>query len=284
MDLIRPFDPWRGTYCTCPEKYSINPYTGCGHRCVYCYATYIPRFFQPRRKKDLVKRVQKDLKRIPKDSLISISNSSDPYVPMDEKHKDTRKCLRLLQEYDVRILMVTKSDLVIRDIDILRELNVAVTISISSLDKAVYENLEPYGPSPERRIHAIRELTQYEIPVGVRLDPVFPYLTDAEIEDIVRKTVNAGAEHIVSSTFKPRYDGWKRFQKVFPKLAEKIKPLYFEQGEKIDNAWYLPQSLREELMQRVKKACDNAGISFGMCREGFSFSTAKSCDGSHLIK
>lgn len=284
MDVIRPFDPWHGTYCTCPEKYSLNPYTGCGHGCVYCYATYIPRFFQPRRKKDLVKRVQKDLEKLPTGTLISISNSSDPYIPMDEEYRDTRRCLQLLQQYDVRVLIVTKSDLVVQDIEVLRELNVAVTFSIASLKKSVYEKLEPHAPSSQQRFQAIKELTQQGIPVGMRLDPVFPYLTNDEIKDIVRKAASVGVEHVVSSTLKPRYDGWRRFQKVFPEIARKIKPLYFDQGEKIDNAWYLPQGLRKKLMRQVKNACESAGISFGMCREGFSFGTAESCDGSHLIQ
>jgi len=93
MDVIRSFDPWKSKICTCPEKYSLNPYTGCGHGCIYCYATYIRNFYKPRRKKDLLKRIRKDLEKIPRGSIISISNSSDPYAPMDKKYEDTRKCL-----------------------------------------------------------------------------------------------------------------------------------------------------------------------------------------------
>lgn len=115
-----------------PKKYSLNPYTGCGHRCIYCYATYIPNFFQPRRKKNLVERIENDLERIPSESIISLSNSSDPYTPMDEEHQDTRDCLETMKGYNLGILLVTKSDLVLRDIDLLRNLKSAVTLTITT--------------------------------------------------------------------------------------------------------------------------------------------------------
>ena len=284
MDVIRPFDPWKSRLCTCPEKYSLNPYTGCGHGCIYCYATYIPNFYKPRRKKDLLKRIRKDLEKIPRGSIISISNSSDPYVPIDKEYEDTRKCLQLLRDYDFRILLITKSDLVLRDIDILQELNSAVTPTITTLKKEIYSRLEPNAPEPEKRLNAIKELDKAGIPTGLRLDPVFPQLNDMEIEEIVKKASEAGVKHIVTSTFKPRYDGWRRFEKAFPETARNLKPLYFKQGEKISNAWYLPREIRKNLMLKVKEECSKYGIPFATCREGFGINTSKSCDGSHLIK
>jgi DNA repair photolyase len=283
-DVIRKFDPWRSNICTCPDKYSFNPYTGCGHGCIYCYATYIPNFYHPRRKKDLMKRTRRDLEKIPSGSIISISNSSDPYIPMDQKYKDTRKCLQLFRDYNLRILIITKSDLVLRDIDLLQKLNAAVTFTITTLEEDIYRKLEPQAPEPEKRLNAIKELTQAGIPTGVRLDPVFLYLTDKEIEKIVKEAKKAGAKHIVTSTFKPKYDGWKRFQKAFPENAENLKSLYFKEGERIGNAWYLPIEIRRNLMSRVKKECLKYNITFATCREGFEMNVSETCDGSHLIK
>jgi len=284
MYVIRPFDPWRSKICTCPEKYSLNPYTGCGHGCIYCYATYIPNFYQARRKKDLLKRIRKDLEKIPRGSIISISNSSDPYVPIDKKYEDTRKCLQLFGNYDFRILLITKSDLVLRDIDVLQNLKSAVTLTVTSLKKEIYSRLEPNAPEPEKRLKAIKELTKAGILTGIRFDPIFPYLTDDEIEEIVGRASEAGVKHIVTSTFKPRYNGWRRFEKAFPETAKSLKPLYFKEGEKIDNARYLPREIRENLMLRVKEECSKYGIPFATCREGFGMNTSKSCDGSHLIR
>ena len=88
--IIRPFDPWGSSYCTCPKKFSLDPYTGCAHQCIYCYATsYIPNFYSPRKKKDLLKKVFKDCQKIPENSLISIANSSDPYQPFEEKYQES---------------------------------------------------------------------------------------------------------------------------------------------------------------------------------------------------
>ena len=284
MDVIRPFDPWKSRLCTCPNKYSLNPYTGCGHGCIYCYATYIPNFYKPRRKKDLLKRIIKDLEKIPLGSLLSISNSSDPYIPIDKKFEDTRKCLLLLRNYDFKVLLITKSDLVLRDIDILQDLNSAVTFTITTLKKEVHSRLEPYAPEPEKRLQAIKKLTIAGIPTGIRFDPIFPQINDSDIEEIVEKANNVGVKHLVTSTFKPRYDGWKRFEKAFPETAKNLEPLYFKQGEKISNAWYLPREIRENLMLKVKKECSKHDIPFETCREGLGMNTSKSCDGSHLVK
>jgi DNA repair photolyase len=283
--VIKPFDPWRSPYCTCPKKFSLDPYTGCAHRCVYCYATsYIPNFYFPRRKRDLIKKVLKDCQRIPENSLISISNSSDPYQPLEEKYQEFRECLKIFQNFNFRILIITKSNLVLRDIDLLKKLRCAVTITITTFKKEVLKKLEPKAPDSEKRLEALKILSENKIPTGLRLDPVFPYLNEDEIEEIVKRAKEVGARHIVSSTFKPRFDSWKRFEKIFPKIAQKLKPLYFEKGEKIKNSFYLPKEMRRELMEKVFKASQKYKISFATCREGFlDLKTSKSCDGSHLI-
>jgi DNA repair photolyase len=282
--LIKPFDPWGSPYCTCPKKFSFDPYTGCEHKCIYCYATsYIPNFYFPRRKKDLIKRVFKDCQKIPKNSLISISNSSDPYQPLEEKFKDFRECLKIFQNFNFRILIITKSDLVLRDIDLLKNLRCAVTMTITTFKKEILKKLEPKAPNSEQRLKALKILAENKIPTGLRLDPIFPYLNEEEIEEIVRKAKEAKVQHIVASTFKPRFDSWKRFEKNFPKIAKKLRPLYFEKGQKIKNSFYLPENLRRNLMKKVFDACQKYKISFATCREGFlNLKTSKSCDGSHL--
>jgi len=285
MRIISPFDPWKSALCTCPKKYSLNPYTGCSHRCIYCYATYIPNFFNPRPKKDIEKRLKKDLSSFKEKILVSLSNSSDPYIPEEKIFKNTRKALEILKEYGASVLIVTKSNLVLRDLDLLKEMKVSVSFTITTLNPKIFKKLEPFASSSQKRLQAIKVLKKAGIKVSLRLDPIFPYLTEEEIETIIRKAKEAGVEHIVSSTFKPRKDGWLRFKKAFPKVAKKLEPLYFKKGERIQNAWYLPKEMRKKLMIKVKKACDKAKISFACCREGFpELNTAESCDGSHLIK
>ena len=284
MGLINPFDPWKSKLCTCPPKYSFSPYTGCSHGCIYCYASsYIPRFFECRPKQRLIERLSKELVRIDKKLPISISNSSDPYPPMEEKLKLTRSCLRILAQNKCKILLVTKSNLVCRDLDILRRARVCVSLTITTLNEKLARKLEPGAPSPKERIEAAEKLIKNRVPVAVRVDPIIPGVNEEEIEAIVEKVAEIGIEHVTSSTYKVKFDNWRRFELVFPEKARFLRPLYFENGKKISGSYYLPRRMRMEIMKRVRKACDQNGISFACCREGLKLNTAKSCDASHLI-
>ena len=130
----------------------------------------------------------------------------------------------------------------------------------------------------------MKKLSGAGVPVSLRFDPIIPGLNDAETERIVKGVATAGVKHITSSTFKPRPDSWRRFQRVFPEAAAKLAPLYFERGGRHHNSCYLPQRIRLELMKRVRKACDARGLTFASCREGLrELTTGASCDGSHLI-
>ncbi len=282
MHVVRKFDPWKNNLCTCPEKYSLNPYTGCGHGCIYCYATYIPNFYDPRRKKNLVKRLEKDLTNIPSNSIISISNSSDPYTPIDKKYRDMRRCLETLVDNNLRILIVTKGDLILRDIDLLLETSSAVTITITTLKKNLSKKLEPNAPTPQRRLEVLEKLNEEGISTGLRFDPIFPMLTEGEIGDIIKKGSDVGVNLVVSSTFKPRFDSWRKYHATFPEVAEDTKPMYFEEGERFGNSWYLSKIIREKILLQVKKECLKRNLPFATCREGFNMNSSPSCDGSHL--
>lgn len=283
--MIREFDPWGNPLCTCPKKYGFNPYTGCSYRCVYCYITsYIPRAFECRVKKNLITRVKRDLKRVDKRRVISMSNSSDPYPPIEANLKLTRACLELFLEEGCRVQVITKSALVTRDVDLLPQLPSVVSFTLTTLKRDLCRKLEPRAPLPERRLRAMRKLSDAGVPVSLRLDPIIPGLNDTEIEQIVKAAAATGAKHVTSSTFKPRPDSWHRARRVFLEAITKLAPLYFERGKRHHNSWYLPRELRLELMRQVKKACDENGLTFASCREGLrELTTSASCDGSHLI-
>jgi len=284
VDVIREFDPWKDPLCTCPSKLSFNPYTGCDHRCIYCYVTsFIPRAFECRPKDDLIKRVERDLHRIERGRIISMSNSSDPYPPMEAELGLTRKCLELFAREGCRVLIITKSDLVERDIDILSKMPAAVSMTITTLNEDLSRRLEPGAPRPRKRMDAVRKLVASKVPVTIRFDPVLPFLNDDQVEDVIEAAASCGVKHVTSSTFKPRPDGWQRIKKAFPEAAARMAPLYFEQGERHHRSWYLPRGMRLELMARVKKACDENGLAFASCREGLpELTTGATCDGSHL--
>lgn len=282
MIYIKPFDPWKSKLCTCPFKYSLNIYTGCDHCCIYCYSSaYIKDFFRIRKKKNFLAIVSKDLEKLPENSLLSLSNTSDPYPRLEKRLGLTRKFLELLLNKNIRLLIITKSDLLLRDLDLISKLRVAVTFTITSfrLDK----KLEPNAPSSASRLKAMKVLADHNIKVGLRLDPVIPYINENEIEHII-ESCSDFINHVVTSTFKPRRDSWQRFSLAFPKEAKKLSNLYFKEGKYIGNSWYLPENLRKALILKVKEVSSYYGIPFSSCREGFpELNTAKSCDGSWMI-
>ncbi|MCS7280036.1 MAG: radical SAM protein [Desulfobacterota bacterium] len=284
MKVIRKFDPWMSPLCTCPDKYSFCPYTGCGHGCIYCYVDYVPRFEEPRRKKDLMRMVEIDMKSINPFSIISVSNSSDPYQPMEEKFRDFRNFLEFAAHFPVKILITTKSDLVLRDLDILKRIGCAVMITITTLDEKLGKKLEPSAPDPSSRLDALETLTKNGIRCGVRIDPIIPYLNENEIETIVKEVKRRGASHITSSTYKARKRSFAKLTEAFPKLRDRFVRDYLENGKRMRNSLYLDEKRRRSIMERVKIACDTYGISFSTCREGFfDLKSSASCDGSHLL-
>lgn len=284
MNIIRPFDPWRGKLCTCPTKYSFCPYTGCSHRCVYCYASaYIPNFYKIRVKKQLETRLVRDVRKLPANALISIANSSDPYPPEEMTLELTRKALSILANAPVRVLIITKGTTIVRDIDILKRMRVAVAFSISTIDERLAKKLEPGAPTPEERFKAIKQLADEGIPTILRIDPIFWKLTDGEIDEMLTIAKSANVVHIVASTFKPRPDGWNRMKNVLPGWAKTVEHYYLK-GETYQRTYYLPTAIRYELMRRVYDKAISLGFTFATCREGFTeLHTGGSCDGSHLI-
>ena len=285
MELINEFDPWKSKLCTCPFKYSLNVYTGCSHACAYCYITsYIKSGFKVRVKRNLLPRLRRELEsRRWKRKVVVLSASSDPYQKIDAKLKLTRKCINLFREFDWRILVMTKSDLVLRDVDLLKDISV-ISITITTVDAGLSKLLEPNVPSPRERIRAVEELKKKGIPVCVRIDPIIPFINDdfSKIEKLVKILSKIGVDHIISSTYKARKDSLARLSMKFPEKYEKLVELY-RRGERISNYYYLPRDLRYEIMRKVKKICSKFGISFACCREGFRELNDNTCDGSFLL-
>ena len=286
MGLITPFDPWRGKLCTCPEKYSFSPYTGCAHRCVYCYITsYIPNAFQPRAKIFTTVQLEKELKKLDKNRPVSIANSSDPYTPSESKNLLMREVLPVLIRNGFKLLIVTKSDLVMRDIDILSKGRVCVSITITTLDEETARRLEPNAPPPSKRLKALELLNRAGIPTMVRLDPLIPSINDdsSSIRRVLEAACEVGVKQVTTSTYKARPDSLSRVVGAFPEFGEKIKTLYSE-GEPIGRSRYLKRELRRELISRVGELAQDLSIDFATCREGFpDLHTAETCDGSHML-
>jgi DNA repair photolyase len=282
VPLITRFDPWRSNLCTCPPKLTFNPYTGCDHACVYCYASsYIPSFASCRPKKELIQKLQREAARL-RGETVSIANSSDPYPRMEAEHCLTRICLAILTQHNCRIQIITKSTLVTRDTDLLSKVPCTVALTITTDDDNTAKLIEPYAPPSTTRLKTVEALISKGIPVSVRIDPIIPSVNDNP-ESLMVTLASMGVKHVTSSTYKVKRDNWQRFAAVMPEAAEKSKQLYFEQGEKAGGYKLLPKDLRLKLMKNVRSIAMEKGMKFGVCRENLSQLNTAACDGSWLL-
>ncbi len=189
-------------------SFSVNPYRGCEHGCVYCYARPTHEYLGMSagldfESKILVKENAPELLRSElnargwKPQVVAMSGVTDCYQPIERKLRITRGCLEVLCDFRNPTIIITKNRLVTRDIDILKEMTefnaVSVAISVTSLDRGLQRELEPRASTPENRLLAIRELAEAQIPVSVMIGPVIPGLTDHEIPAILKAAAEAGA-------------------------------------------------------------------------------------------
>ena len=189
---------------------SINPYRGCEHGCIYCYARPTHEYFgfsggldfetKIMVKEEAPQLLRKELARPTwRSQPIAISGVTDPYQPIERKSTLTRQCLQVLAEFRNPAGIITKNYLVTRDMDILQELSqyhaCTVTISITTLQPKLARLMEPRTVQPERRLKAVAELADCGIPVGVLLAPVIPGLNDHEIPAIIQAAADAGAQY-----------------------------------------------------------------------------------------
>lgn len=190
---------------------SAQPYNGCGHGCIYCFARPSHAYhdlspgldFETKlfAKPDAAKLLRAELsKHSYVVAPIAMGTNTDPYQPIEKDWRITRDILELLVETRHPTFITTKSDRILRDIDLLADLArdglVAVMLSVTSLDPAIARTLEPRAPHPQCRIDAIRQLSAAGIPVTASISPVIPAITDHEIEALVARVAEAGAREV----------------------------------------------------------------------------------------
>ena len=282
VPLISRFDPWRSGLCTCPPKLTFNPYTGCDHQCIYCYASsYIPSFSDCRPKKDLLAALKREAAKL-NGETISIANSSDPYPRAEASAGLTRRCLEILAESNCKIQIITKSNIVVRDDDLLSKVPSTVALTITTDDDNLAKLIEPHAPLPSQRLRAAQDLIKKGIPVSVRIDPIIPFVND-QPQKLIAALASIGVKHLTCSTYKAKPDNWMRLAQAMPKVAENLKPLYFQQGEKIGGNTLLPKEFRFRLLKSVRDLAVANNMKFGVCREGLPELNTAPCDGSWLM-
>jgi DNA repair photolyase len=191
-----------------PFDRSVNPYRGCEHGCIYCYARpthawlglspgldFESRLFY---KPDAARLLEAELAKPGyRPATIVLGSNTDPYQPIERRYRITRRLLEVLRDCRHPVAVTTKSALVLRDLDLLRDMAAdglaAVQISLATRDPELARRLEPRAASPNRRLETIRALAEADVPTGVLVSPLIPGLTDQDLERVLEGAAEAGA-------------------------------------------------------------------------------------------
>jgi DNA repair photolyase len=224
--------------------YVINPYVGCTHSCIYCYARFMKRFTG--HKEDWGKFVdvkinapelipEKTLKY--KNKFIFLASVTDAYLPLEIKYQLTRKILEKLIPLQPNLGVQTKSDLIIRDIDLLKQFKKCeVGITITTLDEKLKKEIEPATPPIKNKIKALEELKKARIKTYVFIGPILPFLTDWK--KIIKQTKHCSDFYMFENlnTFGTVRESVKKWLKAeHPDLLEKYEIIYFSKNDYWDN-------------------------------------------------
>ncbi len=276
-------------------EYSLNPYRGCEHGCVYCYARptheylgfsagldFETRILVKHDAPELLRRELMSPKWRPK--LIAMCGVTDPYQPVERELELTRRCLRVLSEFRNPVAIVTKNHLVTRDADLLADLAAdgaaAVNLSITSLDPTLQRLMEPRASTPESRLAAIGELSRKGIPVGVMVAPVVPGLTDHEIPSILRAAAAAGATQAayiflrLPHGVKDLFGDW--LLRHFPDRRDRVLNRVREgrDGDLYDSQFHTRMKGQGIYASHIQDLFENACRSAGLSRKRIELSSA----------
>ncbi|UAB90281.1 PA0069 family radical SAM protein [Ruegeria sp. SCSIO 43209] len=272
-----------------PFDRSINPYRGCEHGCVYCFARPTHAYlglspgldFETRlvARPNAAELLRRELSaRSYKVATIALGTNTDPYQPIEKNRKITRSCLKVLRDFQHPVGIVTKGTLIERDLDILAPMArnglVRVGISLTTLDRDLSRRMEPRAPSPQRRLGMIRNLTEAGVPVRVMTSPVIPGLTDHELEILLEAGKQAGADAASWIMLRlPREVSalWREWLiEHQPGRAEKVMARLREMhgGREYDPRWGHRMrgegTYAEMIAQRFKAAVKRLGLSTDM--------------------
>ena len=270
-----------------PFDRSINPYRGCEHGCIYCFArpshSYLnlspgldfeTKLFAKTNAAELLRvELSKPSYQV---SPINLGANTDPYQPIERRYRITRQIIEVLAEFKHPLTIVTKNTMVERDVDLLVELArqnlVYVFVSVTSLDNRLASKLEPRASAPHRRIEAIRRLSEAGVPCGVLVAPIIPMLTDRWLEAIIERAAKAGARMAGYTVLRLPYElkdlvrEWLELH--FPQRAEHVMSLVRQmRGGKENDARFGSRMRGEgEFATLIRQRVAVAARKFGLAR------------------
>lgn len=260
-----------------PFQWTINPYRGCEFGCKYCYARYTHEFmeldataFEDKiyAKQAAAELLRQELARTDRKEHIALGTATDPYQPAERRFRRTRAILEVFARERGRFLgITTKSDLVLRDVDLLCEIARAnvlgVNLTITTLDEKLARLLEPRAPRPALRLETVRRLSAAGICVSVFPNPIMPGITDGEraLDRLAKAAREAGALSFGGGPLFLMPSAQKVFfpflERHFPELAPKYKASFARSA-------YLSKAYKDALRERVQRIRDRYGLASGM--------------------
>ena len=268
------------------DDYSVNPYEGCSFNCIYCYIrgskygenmakTLSAKVNSPELlEKQLSRRARKG-----EYGIIALSSSTEPYMPIEEKLKLTRKLLEIILKYKFPLHVLTKSKLVLRDLDLLKEIDknavlpsdlkpklkhgVIISFSISTLDEKLAKILEPGAPAPRERLETMKKCKEEGFLTGACYIPVLAFISDTEeqLDKMIKTAKDYGADYVLVGALTLFGNGpadcktlyYKFLERYFPELLPKYKSLF--------KIFFQPtKEYQEELQERSIRICSNYKI------------------------
>jgi len=268
------------------DDYSVNPYSGCSFNCIYCYIrgskygenmakTFSIKINAPELlEKQLSRRAKKG-----EYGIIALSSSTEPYMPIEEKLKLTRKLLEIILKYKFPVEVATKSKLVLRDLDLLKEIDknailpadlkpklkhgAIISFSISTLDEKLAKILEPGAPKPRERLETMKKCKEEGFFTGVCFIPVLPFLSDSEeqLNETIKTVKEYGADFILVGGLTLFGKGPADCKTLYYKFLEKYHPELVPKYRSLYRIFFAPsKEYQRELEEKSRRLCKKYGI------------------------
>jgi DNA repair photolyase len=257
-----------------PFQWTINPYRGCELGCKYCYARYTHEFMGLEDGREFESRIyakaaapeilRRELRRIGRREAVAIGTATDPYQPAERRFGRTRAILEVFAgEKGLRLSITTKSDLIVRDLELLREVarrNVlSINLTVTTLNRRLARMMEPRAPRPDLRLGAVRTLAEAGLCAGVFPNPILPMITDSEesLDALAAAARQAGAQYFGGGPLflmpSARRVFFPFLEERFPRLAAPYRRLYAASA-------YLGSGYKEHLRERVQRVRERHGL------------------------
>ncbi|MBU4190243.1 MAG: radical SAM protein [Candidatus Thermoplasmatota archaeon] len=244
--------------------YALNPYRGCEHNCVYCYA---PSVLNEKRKwgsfvdvkRNLPNVLAKELKK-KKKGRVGIGTVTDAYQPVERKYEITRRCLEVLLKHDFPVCIQTKSSLILRDVDIIKKFSEKeVGFTITTIDDKARKKYEPHSSSVKERLSALKTLEENNIHTWVFIGPIMPFITEKNIDKLIENIAKAGVKKVIVDRLNLKPGVWEKIKTFLSEYYSELIPNY-------ENVLFTKNDYFENVENKIRMICREYSIK---CEKAF---------------